>query len=60
MKNLEIEVSFLGVFANLLKATINFVISDRLSVRPPGSKRTDFHKIWYLSIFRKYVEKIQI
>jgi len=32
MKNLEIELSFLGAFAKLLKATINFVISDRLSV----------------------------
>jgi len=21
---------------------------------------TDFHEIWYLSIFRKYVEKIQV
>jgi hypothetical protein len=33
-----------------------------LSVRmePLGSHWTDFHKIWYLSIFRKFVEIIQV
>ena len=25
-----------------------------------GTHRTDFHEIWYLSIFRKSVEKIQV
>jgi len=25
-----------------------------------GSHGTDFHEIWYLSIFQKYVEKIQV
>ena len=25
-----------------------------------GSHRTDFHEIWYLSVFRKYVENIQV
>jgi hypothetical protein len=36
-----------------------------MSVRPSvrieqlGSHLTDFHEIWYLSIFRKSVEKIQ-
>jgi len=25
-----------------------------------GTQRTDFHEIYYLSIFGKYVEKIQI
>jgi len=25
-----------------------------------GSSWADFHKIWYLSVFRKYVEKIQV
>jgi len=33
----------------------------RASVRiqQPGSHWTDFHEIWYLSIFQKSVEKIQ-
>jgi len=34
----------------------------RLSVRMEqlSSHWTDFHEIWYLRIFRKYVEKIQV
>jgi len=42
---------FLGPFAKLRKATINFVMSAHLSVRPSvhmeqlGSQRTDFHEI---------------
>ena len=46
----------------LRKATINFVMFVRMSVHvlQLGSHSTDFHKIWYLSIFRKSVEKIQI
>jgi len=51
---------FLGAFAKLLKATINFVMyicpSDRMENL--GSHWNDFHKIWYLSIFHKSVEKI--
>jgi hypothetical protein len=36
--------------------------SARLSVRKehPSSHSTDFHEIWYLSIFRKSVEKVQV
>jgi hypothetical protein len=50
----------LGTFAKLRKATINLVVSvlpERL-----GSHWTDFHEIWYLSIFRKKkpVEKLQV
>jgi hypothetical protein len=47
---------------------ISFVMSVRVSlcVRPSshleqlGSQSTDFHEIWYLSIFRKSVEKNSI
>jgi hypothetical protein len=48
--------------AALRKATISFVISVCLSVRMEqlGSQWTDFHKIWYLRIFRKSVENIQV
>ena len=50
-------VSFLGAFTKLRKATIAL---SCLSVCPHGITRlpleTDFHKILYLSIFRKSVE----
>jgi hypothetical protein len=44
---------FLGAFAKLRRATISFVVSVRKEQL--GSHWTDFHEIWYLSIFRKYV-----
>jgi hypothetical protein len=46
----------------LLKAIISFVMSVRLSVRMEqlDSHRTDFHEIWYFTIFRKSVEEIQV
>ena len=45
----------------IAKATISFVVSVCLSVHMEhlGFHCTDFHEIWYLSIFRKPVEKIQ-
>jgi hypothetical protein len=51
---------FLGAFAKLWKATISFVMSACPSVRMEqlGSRWTDFHKIWYLCIFRQSVEKL--
>jgi hypothetical protein len=58
--------SCLGELARLWKATISFVMSVRpsmcLSVRMEqlGFAKTAFHEIWYLSIFRKFVEKIQV
>ena len=49
------------------KTIVSFVLFDCLSVRPPsvrmkklGSHLTDFREIWYLSIFRKSIEKIQV
>ena len=44
------------------KATIRFVMSVRLSVRTEriDFKWTDFHEIWNLSIFRKFVTKIKV
>jgi hypothetical protein len=54
--------AFLGAFAKLRKATVSFVVSARPSVRMEhlGSHRTDFHEIWYMNIFRKSFEKIQV
>ena len=57
----------LGTFAKLRKATLSFIISVVLSVRPSfhlhGKTRfhwKDFHEIWYLIIFGKSVEEIQV
>ena len=56
----------LGAFARLRKATISFVMSVCLSLRPSvhmeqlGSHWTDFDETWYLSFLRKSVEKIQM
>ena len=52
-------------FAKLRKGTLSFVTSVCRSVHPSArmllsSCSTNFHKIWYLSIFRKSVEKIQV
>jgi len=63
--------SLLGAFVKLRKATVSFLMSICPSVRlynPPsdlswkklGSHWTDFHEIWYFSIFRKSVKKIQL
>jgi hypothetical protein len=55
-------MGFLDSFAKLRKATISFLMSVRLSVRMEqlGSHWADFHEIWYLMIFRKSVENIQV
>ena len=50
--------SFLGAFAKLRKAAVSFVMSVRMEQLV--HHWTDFHEIWYLSIFRKYVEKLQV
>jgi hypothetical protein len=50
--------SFLGTFAEMRKATVSFVKS--VCIEQFGSHRMDFHAISYLSIFRKYVDKIQV
>jgi hypothetical protein len=58
----------LGAFAKLRKATVSFSVSVSLSVLLRLSVRTeqllshwtDIHEIWYLRIFRKSVEKIQV
>ena len=50
---------FLCALAELRKANISFAMSVRLSVRTEKlrSHWMIFHSIWYLSIFRKSVEK---
>jgi hypothetical protein len=51
---------FLGEFAKFRKANISLDMSVRLSAWKIGSHLKDFREICYLSIFRKYVEKIQV
>jgi hypothetical protein len=48
----------LGAFVKLRKATHIFVMFVRM--KQLGSRWMDFHKIWYLIIFRKTVDKIQV
>jgi hypothetical protein len=48
---------FLGASAKPQRATVSFVISVCL---PAWNNSADFHKIFYLSIFRKSVQKIQV
>ena len=52
----------LGALAKLRKATISYVVSVCTSVRVKqlGCHWTDFHVIWYFSIFPNYVGKIQV
>jgi len=54
--------SFLSAFAELRKGTIDFVMPVCPSVRMEQlcSRWTNCHEIWYFSIFRKTVEKIQV
>jgi len=59
------NISFSDAFAKLRKATTRFVMSVCRFFRPSVrmeqliSHLTDFYANWYLSIFRKFVEKIQ-
>jgi len=56
---------FLGAFAKLSKSD-DYLSHVCLSVRPSvrmqqlGSNWKDFNEIWYLGIFRKSIEKIQV
>jgi len=59
---MAVGCSVLGSFAEVQKVNISFVVSVRTSARVEqlGSHLTDFHEIWYLSIFGKSIEKIQV
>jgi len=65
--NSKLIIAFLGgAFTKLRRATITFVMSVHLPIRPSvrmerlDSHWTDLHNILYLSIFRISVEKIQV
>ena len=46
---------FIGAFINLRKASSSPSVCTEL-----GTHWTDFYEIWYLSIFRKFVENLQV
>jgi hypothetical protein len=57
----------MGAFEKLRKANMSYVISVCLSVCPAmdnmenfGSHWMDFHGVWHLIIFRKFVRKLQV
>jgi len=58
----ESQKRFLVAFAELLKATVSFVMSVRLSVRMEQlrSQWADIHGMGCLNISRKFVEKNQV
>ena len=58
----HILIRFQSLFAKLRKATISFVICVRPSVRIKNTRLPldRFSSNWYLSVFRKSVEKIQV
>jgi hypothetical protein len=45
----------IGVFTDFQKVTVSFIMSAF-----PSFNWTYFHEIWYLSIFRKSVQKIEV
>jgi len=53
---------FIDLFAELWKVAISFVMSAYPSIcmEQLVSHWTDFNEIWYLSLFWKFIEKIQI
>jgi len=58
--------NFVSAFAKLRRGTISFIMFVCLSVcssvrmQQLASHWTDFHETWYLRIFRKSVQKIQV
>ena len=58
-RNIISHPAFLGAFTKLRKATVASSYPSVL-IQLLGSHLTDFDKTWYLSLFRKYVGKIQV
>ena len=50
----------LGALAKFRNATISFALSLSVCMEQHGSHWTDFHEIYYVSIFRTSVHKIQV
>ena len=50
--------AFLVAFAELQKAIV--IVCPSVLMEQLGSHWTDFDETWYLSFFRKYVEKFKV
>ena len=46
--------------SKIAKSDVGFVVFVCTSLEKLGSQLTDFYKIWYLTIFPKSVEKVQV
>jgi len=59
--NVPFSYQFLGVFAELQKATISFVMSVRLSfhMEQLGYQWTDFHEILHIVFFENVLRKFK-
>jgi hypothetical protein len=59
---LSMQKKLLGAFAEVLRATTSFVMSVypsvylRVLMEQLGYHWTDFHEIWYMAIFRKFIK----
>jgi hypothetical protein len=69
LQHMSCDIWFLGLFAKLWRATVSFIMSICPSIRSAihlsasnnsTQHSMDFREIWYLSIFRKSVKKIQV
>jgi len=54
------SICFLGAFEKLEKKSDCWLASRSVRTEQLGSHWTDFNEIRYLSIFRKYVEGIEV
>ena len=55
------KAHFLGASAKLRNVTIKLHhVRPSVRIEQLGSRWTEVREIWYLSIFRKYGEKIQV
>jgi hypothetical protein len=62
LKNSEIN-SFLGKFAKLRKETHSssfLPVCETVRMEQLGLRWTNFHKMLYLKIFRKFIERVQV
>jgi hypothetical protein len=61
--NLSLQLTLeviLGALAKVQNATISSVVCLSVCMKQLGSHCTDFDETWYLSFFRKCVQKIQV
>jgi len=55
-----LHIQFLGAFANVRKTTASFFMCLSVRMEQHVSHWTDFHEIWYSSVFRKICWEISV